>query len=66
MKCFCRLKTTVLTNKVEEIKWVAIYKHQKLEKMHRKGEGAQRKLGDPELETFVTRGVEEKDEPANV
>ena len=42
MKCYCRLKTTVLTNKVEEIKWVAIYKHQKLEKMHRKGEGAQK------------------------
>lgn len=32
----------------------------------RKGKGAQRKLGDPELETFVTRGVEEKDKPANV
>ena len=32
----------------------------------RKGKGAQRKLGDPELENSVTRGVEEKDEPANV
>lgn len=29
-------------NKVEEIKWVAIYKHQKLESMYRKGEGAQK------------------------
>ena len=32
----------------------------------RKGKRAQRKLGDPELETFVTSGVEEKGEPANV
>ena len=42
MKCFCRLKTTVFMNKVEEIKWVAIYKHQKLENMYRKGEAAQK------------------------